>query len=61
MRLHFLQDVDPEAWVQRENVKKISERESIFGALSLGAPSLELCTVLQILQESDSFTVKKRP
>ena len=56
MRLYFLQDMDPKARVQCENVKKISEQESIFGV-----PLLELRTVLQILQESDLLTVKKWP
>ena len=56
MTFHLLRDIDPEARIQRENIKKISEPELIFGALSL-----ELCTVLQIFHESDSLAVKKRP
>ena len=56
IKLHLLLDIDPEAWIQRKNVEKISEWESIFEA-----PSLELRTVLQILQESDPIAVKKQP
>ena len=56
VRLHLLNDANPEARVNLEDVKKIFEKESIFGA-----PSLELRTVLEILQESDPLAQKKRP
>ena len=48
IRFHLLKDASLEARVNPEDVKKISEKESIFGA-----PSLELRTVSEILQESD--------
>ena len=56
IRLHFLNDANPEARVNPEDVKKIFEKKSIFGALSL-----ELRTVLEILQESDSLAQEKWP
>ena len=54
-RLHLLRDDDLATRVKREEIKRISERESVFGA-----PSLELCTVLQALQETDPLAQKVR-
>ena len=48
MRLHLMDDNDLDVQVERENVKEISTKKSVFRA-----PSIKLCTVLQILQESD--------
>ena len=47
-RLHLLKDDDLALRVDRQEIKAVSERESVFGA-----PSLELRTVLKILQEID--------
>ena len=43
-RLHLLRDDNLATRVKCEEIKWIFERESVFGA-----PSLELCTVLQVL------------
>ena len=56
IRLHLLNDANPETRVNPKDIKKISEKESIFGA-----PSLELHTVLEILQESNPLAPEKRP
>ena len=56
IKLHLLNNANPEARVNPEDVKKISEKESIFGT-----PFLELRTVLKILQESDPLAQKKQP
>ena len=53
--LYFLRDDDLATRVKREEIKRISERESIFGALSF-----ELCIVLQVLQETDPLAQKVR-
>ena len=42
--------------VKRKNVKEIFAKESVFEA-----PSIELCTVFQILQKFDSLVWEKRP
>ena len=52
-RLYLLRDDDLATRVKREEIKQISERESVFGA-----PSLELYTILQMLQETDLFAQK---
>lgn len=44
IKLHLINDVDLEALVTREDVKKISDKESV-----LEPPSLVLRTALQIL------------
>ena len=54
IRLYLLNNANPEAQVNPEDVKKISKKESI-----LRAPSLELRMVLEILQKSDPFAQKK--
>ena len=56
IKLYLLNDADFEAWVNPEDVKKISKKESIFGT-----PSLRLRMVLEILQESDPLAQEKRP
>ena len=55
VRLHLLDVDDLEAQVRREDIKRVSEKESVFGA-----PSLELRTVLKILQESDQLAQEER-
>ena len=52
-KLHLLRDNDFATRVKREKIKRISERELVFGA-----PFLKLCTVLQVLQETDPLTQK---
>ena len=39
--------------VKQEKIKQIFERESVFGA-----PSFKLCTILQVLQETDFLAQK---
>ena len=48
VRLHLIGEDDQEAQVNRETIKKISAKNLVFSALSL-----ELCTVLKVLQESN--------
>ena len=52
-RLHFLRNNDLATRVKCEKIKQISKRESVFGALSF-----ELCTILQMLQETDPLAQK---
>ena len=47
---------DPDDPVSRETIRKVSEEESAFAA-----PSLELHTVLRLLQETDHFSQSKWP
>ena len=47
-RPHFLRDNDLATRVKREKIKRIFEIKLVFSALSL-----KLCTVLQVLQETD--------
>ena len=46
---------DLEVLVNQKIIKKISAEDSMFGALSL-----ELCTILKVLQESDQLTQKEQ-
>ena len=55
-RLHLMDDNNLDIRVERENIKEISAKESVFRT-----SSIKLCTVLPILQESDSLVWKKRP
>ena len=47
-RLHLLRDYDLATRIKHEKIKRISEKESIFAI-----PFFELCTILQVLQETD--------
>lgn len=53
IKLHFLNNADPKAQVNFKNVKKVSEKKSIFEALFL-----KLRIVLEILQEFDLLAQK---
>ena len=55
IRLHLLRNNDFTTRVKREEIKRISERKLVFGTLSF-----ELCTVLQVLQETDLLAQKVR-
>ena len=52
-KLHLLKDNNLLAQIKREEIKKIAKKESAFGA-----PSLELRTVLKILQQADYLSQK---
>ena len=54
-RLHLLRNDNLATRIKREEIKRISEKELVFGTLPL-----ELCTVLQVLQETDFFAQKIR-
>ena len=53
IRLHLLRNNDLATKVKYEKIKQIFEKELIFGT-----PSFELCTILQMLQETDLLAQK---
>ena len=55
VRLHLMGENDQEAQVNRETIKKISVKDSVFSILSL-----ELCTIFKVLQKSNQLAQKKQ-
>lgn len=51
---HFINKDDFEVQIKRKKIKYVSKQKSIFKAFSL-----ELKTVLKILQENDTFAKEK--
>ena len=52
-RFHLLRDDNLATRIKREKIKQISKKESVFGTLSF-----ELCTILQMLHETDLLVQK---